>query len=180
MNIDTMDVTIVRQKGDYRKDTVKCRDIRNLRWSKVSGGQRTHTGTYDLYGDVYCTYVPNIPHTGNHRGLIGKGCPHNIKVCILKKDNPNVYEELAKRAGEKPKESWRDGVNVSEEVRNIVSKKPGILATEVAEILEGKGIDKDRTRNAIRYLKKNKFKEKGYLESEKHGTTQKLTLHPPV
>lgn len=175
MNIDDEDVIIVRHKGGYNKVTVKCKDISNLRWDTVSGGQHIPTGTYDLYGTVTCTKAKGIDHSGIH----GK-CPHEIKVCILKKDNPKVYKILAKRAGEKPKESWRDGKNVSDEVRKIVRDNPGITAVEVANILEKRGIDKERTRNAIHRLKKGVYKNKEGLSSEKFGTTQKLTIKSPL
>lgn len=181
MNFDEMDVTVVRSKGDTQKDKVKYKVLRNLRWDMHSGGVKRYTGTYDLYGNVLCTEAPNVAHTGNHVGVNGdKKCPHDIKVCILKKDNPNIlYKELAKRAGEKPKEYWRDGKKVSQEVRNIVRKNPGITAVEVADILEEKEIDRRRTQNAIRYLKRKEFKNQVGLSSEKYKNTQKLTLRFP-
>lgn len=163
---------VVRQMGDYLKGKVLADNIVNLKWDMVSGGTQKYTGIWGLYGYIYCNQI--IEGEIGHSGIHGS-CPHYIKIFIQKCDNEEeVYNALAKQAGKKPIESWR-GKHIAEKVREKVADNPGILATDVATILEQEGITEREVKNAIRYLKKYKFKRKLGLISEKSGRTQKLS-----
>lgn len=93
-------ITVRRQWNDYRQAEISLDDISGLHWSNFSGGVRAPSPHTMIYGYVSCTDV---------QGDIGHSCmhgeaPHNIKVCVVKKDNSNeVYKILLKMVGEKPK-----------------------------------------------------------------------------
>lgn len=145
----------------------------DLKWSMFSGGTQEYTGLWGLYGYIYCDQI--LEGEIEHNGIHGP-CPHYIKICIQKCDNDiEVYNFLAQKAGTKPMESWR-GKHIAEKVRKIVEKEPGILATDLAVILEEEGITAREVKNAIRYLKKSEFKNKSGLISKKSGRTQQLFL----
>ena len=70
-----------------------------------------------------------------HSGVHGD-CPHRIKVCILKIDNPDTYDYVKSRAGEKPAEyryfSKKDAKDVFEA---IVKKKSHVAITEKGDLI---------------------------------------------
>ncbi len=168
-------VWVVRHKGDWKKGKVKLSDVKNLRWDDISGGIRKYTGTCELYGYIWCNQI--IEGEIGHSGIHGP-CPHNIKVLIQKCDNDNgIYNDLAAEADKNSKKfsDNSERIGAADIIREIVREQQGILATEVAKILE-KDFTKEDVQKTIRYLKKNEFKEKDGLRSEKCGITQKLYI----
>ena len=98
-------VRVRRDWDDCRIGTVRWSDLGNPRWDMVSGGTQTRTPEPFVHGYVMCDRV---------RGDIAHSCihgpePHNIKVCIVEKDNSRqVWDYLMKIIGSKPPKSHFD------------------------------------------------------------------------
>ena len=92
-------VRIRRDWNDHRIGTVQWSDLVNPRWDIVSGGTQTRTPQPFIHAYVWCNKVRGeIAHSCAH----GPG-PHNIKVCLVKKDNTKeVWNYLLKIVGAKP------------------------------------------------------------------------------
>ena len=94
-------VYVRRQPSDYRIAKYKLSDFKNPGWRYTSGGiQTTFMGTMSIYGKVWCNGAieGEVAHSGVH-GI----CPHEILVCVLKKDNPiKVYNRLKELVGPNP------------------------------------------------------------------------------
>ena len=93
-------IVIRRNPTDWRRGTVEFSKIENLRWSTVSGGVKVSSFQPFIYGYAWCTDIDeDIAHSGIH----GE-CPHQIKVCVVRKDNASdVYKKLLEIVGPKPK-----------------------------------------------------------------------------
>ncbi len=93
-------VTVRRTWKDFRAGSFPEDSIYGLRWDCVSGGVQEASPQFFLYGYVSCDDMTDgeIAHSCMH----GMG-PHIIKVCVLKKDNPDIYDELIDGLGPKPK-----------------------------------------------------------------------------
>ena len=98
-------VRVRRDWDDHRIGTVRWSDLGNPRWDMVSGGTQTRTPEPFVHGYVMCDKVKgDIAHSCIH----GPG-PHNIKVCIVQKDNSRqVWDYLIKMVGSKPPKSHFD------------------------------------------------------------------------
>ena len=98
-------VRVRRDWDDCRVGTVRWSDLGNPRWDMVSGGTQTRTPEPFVHGYVMCDRVRgDIAHSCIH----GPG-PHNIKVCIVEKDNSRqVWDYLMKTVGSKPPKSHFD------------------------------------------------------------------------
>lgn len=93
-------IWVRRQWNDYRKAKYKLGDISNVHWDNISGGVYARAPQYFLHGYVWCNEMleGELAHSGIHGD-----CSHNIKVCIVKKDNaPEVYARLTRKVGPKP------------------------------------------------------------------------------
>jgi hypothetical protein len=92
-------VRVRRDWDDHRIGTVRWSDLGNPRWDMVSGGTQTRTPEPFVHGYVMCDKVKgDIAHSCIH----GPG-PHNIKVCIVQKDNSRqVWDYLMKIVGSRP------------------------------------------------------------------------------
>ena len=92
-------VRVRRDWDDYRIGTVRWSDLGKPRWDMGSGGTQTRTPEPFVHGYVMCDRVRgDIAHSCIH----GPG-PHNIKVCIVEKDNSRqVWDYLMKIVGSKP------------------------------------------------------------------------------
>ena len=98
-------VRVRRDWDDHRVGTVRWSDLGNPRWDMVSGGTQTRTPEPCVHGYGMCDKVRgNIAHSCIH----GPG-PHNIKVCIVQKDNSRqVWDYLMKIVGSRPPKSHFD------------------------------------------------------------------------
>lgn len=99
---DDEQIVWVRRQWDdsWRKASYRPRDIWNIHWDWVGGGVQAPTPQPFLHGYVSCRGMleGELAHSGSHGP-----CPHVIKVCIVKKDNPpSVFSRLAEAAGPKP------------------------------------------------------------------------------
>ena len=96
---DSTPVRVRRDWNDHRIGTVKWSDLRDHRWDTVSGGEQNATPQPFIHGYVWCDIVQgDIAHSCAH----GPG-PHNIKVCLVKKDNSReVWNRLSAIVGPKP------------------------------------------------------------------------------
>ncbi|MDY0257957.1 hypothetical protein [Gudongella oleilytica] len=132
-----------------------------------------YTWTVALYACMTCTDVEEgeIAHSGIHGP-----CQHNIKVYIPKSPNSKYYKCLSEDAGEKPENPNKKALGTTERVREIVSNNPGIIASEVADILEKDGIRRKTVQNSVRHLKRFSFKNKTKLRAERYRNTQKLFI----
>jgi len=92
-------VQVRRQWNDYRTGSVNLSQLRNLHWDWLSGGVRALTPQPFMHGYVWCTDVQgDMAHSSSHGP-----CPHEIKVCIVKKDNRASWSRLLEIAGPKPR-----------------------------------------------------------------------------
>ena len=96
---DNVPVRVRRDWNDHRIGTVKWSDLRDPRWDNISGGEQNPTPQPFIHGYVWCDIVQgDIAHSCAH----GPG-PHNIKVCLVKKDNSReVWGRLSAIVGPKP------------------------------------------------------------------------------
>ena len=96
---DNVLVRVRRDWNDHRIGTVKWSDLRDPRWDNISGGEQNPTPQSFIHGYVWCDIVQgDIAHSCAH----GPG-PHNIKVCLVKKDNSReVWGRLSAIVGPKP------------------------------------------------------------------------------
>ena len=96
-------VRVRRQWNDQRIGTVRWSDLDHPRWDIVSGGNQVRSPQPFIHAYVSCGKVKGkIAHSCNH----GPG-PHNIKVCLVKKDNSKeVWNYLMKIVGKKPSRGW--------------------------------------------------------------------------
>jgi hypothetical protein len=93
----TDEVVVRRQWNDWRAAGYRLEDVLDIHWDVMSGGIRQRAPRRFLYAYVDCAAMIDgeIAHSGIHGP-----CPHQIKVCILKKDNdPRVFKLLVERAG---------------------------------------------------------------------------------
>lgn len=92
-------VRVRRDWNDHRIGTVEYSDLANPRWDIVSGGTQVRTPQPFIHAYVWCNRVRgDIAHSCRH----GPG-PHNIKVCLVRKDNTKeVWNYLLKIVGAKP------------------------------------------------------------------------------
>lgn len=96
---DNSPVRVRRDWDDHRIGTVKWSELRDPRWDNISGGEQNPTPRPFIHGYVWCNLVQgDIAHSCAH----GPG-PHNIKVCLVKKDNSReVWDRLSAIVGPKP------------------------------------------------------------------------------
>ena len=96
-------VVVRRHWNDWRLARYRLEDIWNVRWDTTSGGAQVPAPQPFLHGYVQCDAM--VEGELSHSCMHGDG-PHNIKVCVVKKDNPlNVYNRLVEQAGPKPPRS---------------------------------------------------------------------------
>ena len=100
---DDAPVRVRRDWNDHRIGTVKWSDLRDSHWDDISGGEQNPTPQPFIHGYVWCDIVQgDIAHSCAH----GPG-PHNIKVCLVKKDNSReVWGRLSAIVGPKPGKRW--------------------------------------------------------------------------
>jgi hypothetical protein len=96
-----MTVQIRRQWNHWEIAKAELEDIENLHWGFISGGVKAPTPQYFIHGYIMCDRIQG--EFSSHSCRHGKG-PHNIKVCLTKKDNIENWEELLEIVGPKPKE----------------------------------------------------------------------------
>ena len=92
-------VRVRRDWNDHRIGTVRWSDLKNPRWDVISGGEQNPTPQPFIHAYVWCNKVRgNIAHSCVHGPP-----PHNIKVCLVRKDNSKiVWDRLLALAGSKP------------------------------------------------------------------------------
>ena len=99
-------VRVRRDWNDHRIGTVRWSDLENPKWDDISGGEQNHTPQPFIHAYVWCNKV---------RGDIAHSCahgppPHNIKVCLVRKDNTKiVWDRLLALAGSRPQFGARSG-----------------------------------------------------------------------
>ena len=88
-------VKVRRQWNDHRIATYRIADVHGLHWSEMSGGINARAPREFLSGYVLCDEMlgGELAHSCRH----GRP-PHQIKVCVTKKDNSKgVYATLLRR-----------------------------------------------------------------------------------
>ena len=97
-------VRVRRQWNDHQIGVVRWSDTRDPHWDSVSGGTQARSPQPFIHAYVMCNRVKgDIAHSCAH----GPG-PHNIKVCLVKKDNSKeVWTRILELTGPKPaKRFW--------------------------------------------------------------------------
>jgi hypothetical protein len=92
-------VNVRRQPADYHIAKYDLELVSGLHWDDTSGGVHRISGFFSIYGYVPCNGMieGELPHNSNDH------CPHDIKVCILKKDNnAKTYKQLVEMVGPNP------------------------------------------------------------------------------
>lgn len=94
-----MKVSIRRQWNDHRVAETDFDNLDSFHWSAVSGGVFKKSPQPFIHAYVSCDQIDGeIAHSCIHGP-----CPHNIKVCIVKKDNSiQTLEKILEMAGPKP------------------------------------------------------------------------------
>ena len=102
---DNTSVQVRRDWNDHRIGTVRWSDLRSPRWDSISGGEQNRTPQPFIHAFVWCDVVEgDIAHSCIHGPP-----PHDIKVCLVKKDNQSdVWSRLSEIVGPKP---GRRGMN---------------------------------------------------------------------
>jgi len=87
-----------RQPGDYRLATYPLERVYRMRWDNVGGGIQQRSAMH-VYGYVLCNELigGKLAHSCRH----GQP-PHEIKVCITKKHNEQVWPRIPEIVGPKP------------------------------------------------------------------------------
>ena len=99
VELEELRVNIRRLWNDWRIAETMLSDLSDLHWDRYSGGVNAPCPQYFLHAYVMCdAYKGDLAHSCAH----GQG-PHSIKVCITKKDNPDVFSSLTESVGPKPK-----------------------------------------------------------------------------
>ncbi|WP_145980802.1 hypothetical protein [Magnetospirillum sp. ME-1] len=97
---DTEHVVVRRQWNDSaHQATYRLADVRGFHWSWQSGGVKAPAPRAYIHAYVLCDAMldGDLSHSCRHGPP-----PHEIKVCIVKKDNPKLFAQIEKQAGEKP------------------------------------------------------------------------------
>lgn len=126
-------VWVRRQPDDWRKAKYRLTDIRGIHYSSLTGGVGKGTPRPFLFGYVRCDGMleGEVAHSATHGP-----CPHDIKVCIVKKDNSGrVIAALQDEAGPKPPRR----PFCSEDAIRIVGQHSSILGPELRELIEREG-----------------------------------------
>lgn len=92
-------VRVRRQWNDWQIIDVPLAALRDFHWRDTSGGVMARSPRPFLHARMWCTEIRDreFPHSCTH----GRP-PHEILVCIVKKDNPKaVVAELERQAEER-------------------------------------------------------------------------------
>ena len=104
----TKTIRIRRQWNSYNIATTLLEYLENFHWSNVSGGVWKRAPQCFLHARVLCTAIDgDFDHSCMHGPP-----PHSIKVCIVKKDNKEVWQELLQLVGT-PKPQMKKKVKLS-------------------------------------------------------------------
>jgi hypothetical protein len=92
-------VKVRRQPDDWRIATFDLARVYRLRWDNVGGGVQRGSAMH-VYGYVLCDGMIDgeLAHSCRHGPS-----PHEIKVCITKKYNEQVWPQILQIVGPKPK-----------------------------------------------------------------------------
>jgi hypothetical protein len=123
-------VTVKRQWNDHRRATFRIDDLDGLHWATVSGGVKAVAPQPFVHAYVQCDdkIDGELAHSAAHGP-----CPHRIKVCLTKVDNQDVWNEVLRRAGPKP----RRGIDPSHEKKKLFRDRGFSRATVTALIAAG-------------------------------------------
>jgi hypothetical protein len=106
-------VQVRRQPTDWGVAQYRRSDDSGLHWTDISGGVGATLTHPFVHGYVLCDAMISggVAHSCRHGPA-----PHSILVCLLKKDNPELWasieEEIGPRPGTKRRERWIANVNV--------------------------------------------------------------------
>jgi hypothetical protein len=84
-------IYVRRQPTDWKTGSVYYKDLEDFCWDMITGGTRIKTSNLHLFAYMWCDKV--IEGEVAHSGIHGP-CPHRIKVCVLKTDNPKTFRDL--------------------------------------------------------------------------------------
>lgn len=92
-------IYVRRQWNDWRVGKVRFNDLQGFHWDWCSGGVMAPAPQPFIHAYTSCDCINGeIAHSCAH----GEG-PHDIKVCVVKKDNkPSTFELIKSIVGPKP------------------------------------------------------------------------------
>jgi hypothetical protein len=106
---DTGVINVRRQWSDWRMATYRRTDVSDLHWRVVGGGVNALLPAPFVHGRVLCDAMISgeLAHSCSHGPP-----PHDILVCVLKKDNlklwPEIEREIGPRPGTKKRLAWEN------------------------------------------------------------------------
>jgi hypothetical protein len=107
--LDTRVVSVRRQPTDWRIALYDRAQVSGLHWRDVSGGVNVSLTHPFVHGYVLCNAMISgeIAHSCRHGPS-----PHSVLVCLLKKDNPDIWpeieQEIGPRPGTKKRAAWEE------------------------------------------------------------------------
>ena len=103
---NTRVVNVRRQPTDWRVAQYNPAGVHGLHWSGTSGGVNASLTHNFVHGYVHCNAMisDELAHSCSHGPP-----PHRVLVCLLKKDNPDIWVEIEEEVGPRPgtKSEWR-------------------------------------------------------------------------
>jgi hypothetical protein len=92
-------INVRRQPTDWRIAQYDRRQVSGLHWSNVSGGVNATLTRQFVHGYVNCDAMISgeLAHSCSHGPP-----PHQILVCVLKKDNKVIWPEIEREVGPRP------------------------------------------------------------------------------
>ncbi len=96
---------------------VFIKDLEDIQWCYISGGQKADSPQPFIHAYILCDKVDGELA---HSGTLGP-CPHRIKVCITKMDNPKLFTLVESLAGAKVRFS---NFSINKLVKEALNPKP--------------------------------------------------------
>jgi len=161
-------VWVRRQWNDDMVAKYRLNDVDKVHWSTSSGGVMAPTPQPFLHGYVWCDAMVEgeLAHSGVHGP-----CPHEIKVCIVRKDNdPDVFQMLQEAAGPKPKRP-----SCSQQAMRLVEEWRSIRGPELRSQLQSQGYSRMHIGRVLQRLE-----QKGVLLVRREGRAKIYELPPTI
>ena len=92
-------IEVRRQWNNWKLARYRFTDVEGFNWDNQSGGINAKANRFYIHAYVMCDAMANgeIAHSCKHGPP-----PHKVKICITKKGNEAVFQELAALAGPNP------------------------------------------------------------------------------
>lgn len=150
-------ILVRRQYNDYKAAKYRLNDLTGLHWDKVSGGVKAIAIKYFIFGFVMCNEAleGKVAHSCSHGSY-----PHSIKVCALKKDNPDIYDILVEKAGPNPNKRLSNpstGNYCKTDIINLLKENRVMKKNEIISKLVNIGHTEGNAVGVLKKLEKSKL-----------------------